>query len=100
MKVLYIHHCGVFGGASKSLLESLNILVSTYHVKPIVITPKGSTYEMLSASIKDIYTSVGISQFDHTIVGYYRKFRWLVLLREIFYLLPTIKVLLEVKKRA
>lgn len=99
MKVLYIHHCGVFGGASKSLLESLNILVSTYHVRPIVITPKGSTYEMLSANVDDIYTSIGISQFDHTIVGYYRKFRWLVLLREIFYLLPTIKVLLEVKKK-
>lgn len=99
MKVLYIHHCGVFGGASKSLLESLNVLTSTYNIQPVIVTPNGTTQDMFSLSIETIYASAGISQFDHTIVGYYRKFRWLVLLREIFYVFHTINILLKVKRK-
>lgn len=99
MKILYIHHCGVFGGASKSLLENIKILQNKYGVVPTIITPKGTTSDIFLEFVSDVHIVKGVSQFDHTIVGYYRKFRWLVLIREFFYILPTILILLKLKSQ-
>ena len=99
MKILYIHHCGVFGGASKSLFENIKILHSSCNIDPVIVTPYGSTADIFSETIKKTYKVSGICKFDHTIVGYYQKFRWLVLFREFAYILPTIIVLLKIRKR-
>ena len=95
--VLFIHHSGVFGGASRSLFEVLNVL-SLNSIEPILLTQKGTTSDVfVKANIKT-FTVRGISQFDNTLNGYYRHFRWLILIREIFYLPYTYIGLKRIKK--
>lgn len=98
IKVLYIHHAGVFGGASRSLLEMINAFPAEV-VQPYVILQKGGVVGLLEKmGIPHIQTR-GISQFDNTQYGYYRGARWLLLLREFYYALPTLLVLIRAKRR-
>lgn len=97
MKVLYIHHSGVFGGASRSLLEMINAFPAN-NVEPVVLLPDGSARkEFIKLGIETI-PAKGISQIDNTNYGYYRGFRWLVLLREIFLLPSTYLAIKKAKK--
>ena len=96
MKVLYTQHTSVLGGSSRSLYELISNLPSD--VQPTVLSPKGDFSNFLEEKgISTIYVK-GIPQFDNTRVGYYRKFRWLILLREFFYLPFFIKIILQCKK--
>lgn len=98
MKVLYIHHCGIFGGASKSLLELIRAFPHG-KVSPVIITPKGSVAPIFSDLPNSrVITVSGVSIFDHTRIGHYRYHRWAILLREIFYFPGTVMALLKVKK--
>ena len=97
MKVLYIHPAGAFGGASKSLIE-LYTLLKQHSVEGYVITPKGNASEAFElAGLKTIST-VGLSQLDNTRFSYYRNFRWLILLRELYYLPFSLFALWRAKK--
>lgn len=86
MKVLYLHPAGAFGGASKSLIELFSLLRGA-GVMGTVLTPAGTAASAFAAAGLSITTVKGLSQFDNTRYGYYRKLRWLILLRELF-LLP------------
>lgn len=82
MKVLYIDGVGQFGGASRSLYELVRQL-REYGVAPCFIAARGSVQRYYDeVSDKAIYAG-GLSRFNNSITGYYRGFRWLVLLREI-----------------
>lgn len=85
ISVLYIHSSGTFGGASKSLIELFSVLKAD-SVEGHVLTPKGSVVEAFERAGLETIQTVGLSQFDNTMFGYYRKFRWLILLRELYYL--------------
>lgn len=85
-RVLYLHPAAAFGGASKSLIE-LYAFLRAQGVKGVVLTPRGSVEEAFRSAGFDVQTTRGLSQFDNTRYGYYRKVRWLILLRELF-LLP------------
>lgn len=98
LKVLYIHHSGVFGGASRSLLEMISSFPSG-SVNPVVLLPKGSSSMAFERQGIDTILTSGLSQFDNTSYGHYRGFRWLIILREIFLLPATYLSIKKAKTR-
>lgn len=98
MRVLYLHPAGTFGGASKSLIELYLAAKRRGVIEACVVTPAGSAANALRDAGMDVIETVGLAQFDHTRFGYYRNFRWLILLRELFFLPVTFFVLLHTKK--
>lgn len=86
IRVLYIHHAGVYGGASRSLLEMIKAFPKG-EVEPVVVLPKGTAMEALKKNQIHAIPCFGLAQFDNNQYSYYRGLRWLVLLRELF-LLP------------
>ncbi len=86
MRVLYLHPAGTYGGASKSLIELYRQLAAK-GVSGTVLTPNGSACPAFLSAGLDVITVRGLSQFDNTRYGHYRRLRWIILLRELF-LLP------------
>jgi glycosyltransferase involved in cell wall biosynthesis len=97
MKILYVHVIGSFGGASRSLYEVLK-MASKQDVEPVFLTQRGSVVGFFS-EFGPVESSVGLTQFDNTRYGHYRGGRWLVLLRELLYILPTVISVFRVKMR-
>lgn len=85
MRVLYLHPAGAFGGASKSLIELFSILRAS-GVDGTVLTPRGTACPAFEKAGLHVISTKGLSQFDNTRYGYYRRVRWLILLREIAFL--------------
>lgn len=85
MKVLFLHPAAAFGGASKSLIE-LYALLREAGVRGTVLTPAGAVCQSFAEVGLDVRAMRGLSQFDNTRYGYYRKVRWIILLRELFFL--------------
>lgn len=86
LKILFLHPAAAFGGASKSLIE-LYALLREAGVRGTVLTPVGPVCQSFSDAGLQVEAVRGLSQFDNTRYGYYRKVRWIILLREVF-LLP------------
>lgn len=86
INVLYVHHAGVFGGASRSLLE-LILAFPEKKINPVVLVPPGAVDSIFKKNNIKTVTVRGLSQFDNTSYSYYRNWRWLITIREIF-LLP------------
>ncbi|PTU75142.1 glycosyltransferase family 4 protein [Pseudomonas mangrovi] len=86
MNVLFLHPAAAFGGASKSLIE-LYRLLHAGGVRGTVLTPAGAVCQSFEKAGMQVRPVKGLSQFDNTRYGYYRKVRWLILLRELL-LLP------------
>jgi glycosyltransferase involved in cell wall biosynthesis len=98
LRVLYLHHAGVYGGASRSLLEMLGAFPPGA-VAAHAVVPHGRVADMLEAAGVQVLRARGIAQFDVTRYGHYRGSRWLILLREAAYMLPTIAALREAARR-
>lgn len=96
--VLYVHHAGAFGGASCSLLELIEGLPSG-SVVPHLVTPRGSIVPTFAARGVAVIDTAGISRFDHTRYGHYRGKRWLLLVREAWYLPFTLFALVRARLR-
>ena len=90
LRVLYVHHVGVFGGASRSLLELIHSFPRNA-VKPHLIAPPGAVARLARGAGIAVIESAGIAQFDQTRI-------WLLLTREIAYLLPTLIALVRAKR--
>jgi len=86
VRVLFLHPAAAFGGASKSLIELFGCL-RAYGVQGAVLTPSGTVCQAFAQAGMDVRRVRGLSQFDNTRYGYYRRLRWIILLRE-FFLLP------------
>lgn len=96
MRILYIDGVGEFGGACKSLSENLEYIKN--EVDTICfITQKGTVNNYYSKISKNIISVLGLSRFDNTEYSYYRGFRWIVLLRELFYIPITLYAFLLAK---
>ncbi len=87
MRVLYIHMVGAFGGASRSLFETVRAFPPN-QIEPIFVAPRGTVGPFFSR-LGTVIEARGLTQFDNTRYSYYRGIRWLVLLREISYLPAT-----------
>ncbi len=97
IRVLYIHHAGVFGGASRSLLEMI-MAFPKGEVEPVVLLPKGTAMEALKKHQIQVIPCFGLAQFDNNQYSYYRGLRWLVLLRELFILPFTLAAFWQIRK--
>ena len=98
LSVLYVHHAGAFGGASRSLLELIEGFPPR-GVVPRLVTQGGSVARIFADRGVDVIAAAGITQFDHTQFNYYRGRRWLVLMREAVYLPFTLLALLRARMR-
>lgn len=99
MRILYLHSAGTFGGASKSLIELWSATNKINNIDALVLTPTGSACDAFKNAGMETIETIGLSQFDHTRYGFYRKLRWLILLRE-FLLLPfTLISLLKIRRK-
>ncbi|HVK54018.1 MAG TPA: glycosyltransferase, partial [Burkholderiales bacterium] len=98
IRVLYLHHCGAFGGSSRSMMEMIRMFPAG-KVEPLVLTQRGTVEQALHQEGIPYYGVSGVSQFDNTRYSHYRGWRWLVLLRELAYLPSTVRGLLAVRRR-
>ena len=98
LSVLYVHHAGAFGGASRSLLDLIEGFAPG-SVTPRLVTQRGNVSRIFAGRGVEVIEAAGISQFDHTQFNYYRGKRWLVLLREAIYLPFTLFALLRARMR-
>lgn len=97
MRVLYLHPSGGFGGASKSLIELFGRLHAD-GVEGDVLTPGGSASTAFENSGMGTVRVAGLSQFDNTLYGHYRGVRWLILLREMWFLPGSLWALWRLRK--
>ena len=96
--VLYIHHSPVFEGAARSLLELIEGLPAG-EVAPRLVAPRGNVLGVFAGRGIETLGAAGISRFDHTRYGHYRGKRWLLLLREAWYLPFTLLALVRARLR-
>ncbi|MGE7991598.1 glycosyltransferase family 4 protein [Pseudomonas sp. NPDC089554] len=99
MNVLYLHPAAAFGGASKSLIE-LYTLLHQEGVRGTVLTPEGVVCQSFSDAGMQVHAVRGLSQFDNTRYGYYRKIRWIIPLRELFLLPYSLLGLWRLRQRS
>lgn len=92
LRILYAHPTGAFGGASKSLLELLRSFPEG-SVQATIICPSGAAADRFRTAGMKVITCAGLSSWDNTRYSHYRGLRWLVLLREIRLLAPSLKIL-------
>lgn len=96
--VLYIHHAHAFDGAARSLLELIEGFPAG-QVNPRLVTPRGNVLGIFADRGIETIGAAGISRFDHTRYGHYRGKRWLLLLREAWYLPFTLLALVRARLR-
>ncbi len=96
MKILFTQHVSVLGGSSRSLLELITNLSSDIEV--VVLCPKGEYADLLRSKGFTVHTIVGMPQFSNGRIAPYKGFRWLILLREFFYLPFLFIKMQELKK--
>lgn len=97
LRILYIHPAAAYGGASKSLIELFSCLRSS-GIDGAVLTPLGTASEAFERAGMAVHPVRGISQFDNTRYGYYRKLRWMILLRELFFLSFSLRGLWRLRR--
>ena len=88
LTILYVHASGAFGGASKSLCELLQAMPDGC-VKAVVLCPPGSAAQQFRRAGAQVIACRGVPKWDHTRYGFYRGVRWLLLLRELFFVVPV-----------
>ena len=93
--ILIVHSIGEFSGSLKSLEEYLKIMVKDYNF--YFLTPSGIAEKRLQ-KYGHVIKTLGLSKFDNSILGYYRGLRWLILLREILLIFPTLFSVFLIKK--
>lgn len=97
LRVLYLHPSAAFGGASKSLIELFRCLRASA-VEGIVVAPGGKVCKLFAKEGMSVRPVRGLSQFDNTRYGYYRRLRWLILLREILFLPSSLRALWRMRR--
>jgi glycosyltransferase involved in cell wall biosynthesis len=95
--ILYLQPSGVFGGSPKSLIELFRCLAKS-GAKATVLTPHGTAAGAFASSGMNLVLVKGLSKFDNTRFGYYRGLRWLIVLRELFFLPFSLKALWRLRR--
>ena len=94
--ILYVHPINEFSGALKSIEEYLKLLKKDYNLYFLV--PRGVASQRLKKYGK-VISVYGLSKFDNSQIGYYKNLRWLLVIREIFLLFPTLYSIFSIKKK-
>jgi glycosyltransferase involved in cell wall biosynthesis len=82
LRVLYLHPFGVYGGATRSLVEMVGAL-PWGAVDGTVVAPPGVAADACTAVGLQVIPVRGLPQWDDTRFGHYRGLRWAILLREL-----------------
>lgn len=98
MNILFIHHVGAYGGSSRSMMETINELTNN-GCKVSLICPKGDVSRIARENSINVVANTPISQFYHSKFGYYKGFRWIILLRELLFLIPNLIALLRISRK-
>lgn len=98
MNVLYLDGVGPFGGASRSLFETVRALRSK-GIKPYFVAANGTALDFYGQVAEELIATRGLTRFDNTHYSHYRGVRWLVLLREIFHLPFTFFAILKAHRK-
>lgn len=98
LRVLFAHHVGIIGGSSRSLLELIKGL-RELPVRSSVICPRGALSETLRGMGVPVINCLGLSQFDDTRYSHYRRLRWIILLRELALMFPTVAALIRARQQ-
>ena len=96
MNIFYLHGVSSFGGSTKSLIELYSQL-KLYGINGTALCPSGFSEQALSNVGMTTHKVKGLAQFDNTLYGHYRGLRWIILLREIAFILPTLFALFKIK---
>ena len=67
-------------------------------VNAIVVCPPGSAEQQFRRAGARVVLARGVPKWDHTRFGFYRGVRWLLLLRELFYVLPVWNAVRRVRR--
>ena len=97
IRVLYVHHSGNFGGSCRSCIEMIQGFPPDT-IEPYVICPRGTALDAFRQAGIPTFPTVGISTFNHSRIGYYKGFRWLILLRELAFAAPTLLAIQRVMR--
>ena len=98
MRVLYIDAVGAFGGASRSLYETLRAMPPG-SVAPHFVVQRGTVLPFYREVAHDVIGTRGLTRFDNTRYSHYRGVRWLVPLRELLHLPFGVAALLTARLR-
>ncbi len=96
-KILFIHNHKDFSGAAKSLSETIKTLKLNNEIN--VVCPMGSSSSFFKDCNINVINVIGVPRFNHFESGYYKGFRWLVLIREIIFYIYFIYKLILIKKK-
>jgi glycosyltransferase involved in cell wall biosynthesis len=97
IRVLYLHHYPILGGASRSLWEMIESFPKDA-VLPRLVVPRGQFAAMLRERGFEVLETSGVSLFDNTRATRYRGWRWVILLREILNFPATVFGLLKARR--
>jgi glycosyltransferase involved in cell wall biosynthesis len=81
IKVLFVSNVPVWGGSVKSLFQTVSLFSKSSIGKAYLLIPKGSASKHFKP-VSEVIEVSAIPQFDNTLYGHYRWFRWLLLARE------------------
>ena len=95
INILIVQPISQFSGSLKSILENLKIIPKK-KFNFYFLTPKGISSRMLQKYGR-VFASIGLTKFDNSKIGYYRNLRWLILVREFIFILPTLLICLKNK---
>lgn len=90
-KILYLSPFFAYGGATKSLIELLTAFKSS-QISAHVVVGKGISKRGWFSENIELTEAAGLVQWDNTRFGYYRRLRWLILLRELVNVWATRRV--------
>lgn len=92
VSILYIAGVGAFGGASRSLFEMLRAGRRDRY-RRLFLVQRGTASDYYRQVGDGFVSTRGVTRFDNTQFSHYRGVRWLVVLRELFYLPFTLGAL-------
>ena len=96
-KILIIHHRSQYGGAPRSLIENLNFFKKNKNLTIDIVCPLGEVYSKIKKIGFVPISTVGVPIFDNSNYGYYKNLRWLILLREFYFLICFLFTLRNIK---
>ena len=95
-KILVVQSIGQFSGSLKSLEQYVSLMNNNFEF--IFLTPRGIAHERLKKFGK-VVDVIGLSKFDNSQLGSYKGLRYLLLIREILLIIPTLYGIYKIKKK-
>ena len=92
--ILIIQPIASFSGSLKSLEQYLRHMHNNFNFT--FLTQNGPSAKTLKKYGK-VYKSLGLTKFDNTLNSHYSGYRWILLIREFFYIPFSILSLLKIK---